>query len=92
LGQRRTSSAPIPGSSPGNTRYPFSGDLPPICRSALCAAPGEPREDRRFGAPRIDEPAAYHAEAILYLTLNTRFMVEILDPFHGCSLDGFGRL
>ena len=38
-------------------------------------ARGEGKTSRR-GTSRIDEPAAYHAEGVLYLTLSARFVAE----------------
>ena len=50
-------------------------DLPALCRGALCRRAreaGEEASSSRRGS-RVDEPAAYHAEGILYLTPKARF-------------------
>ena len=50
-------------------RSRFWSDLPAVCRSSVsrAAAPGEERGEGRRG-PRVDDPTAYQAKGIVYLT------------------------
>ena len=54
----------------------LGSDLSSLRRSSFRQTPrrvGESRLDGRRGSSRIDEPSAYHAEGVIYLTPNARY-------------------